>query len=79
MIILLASVLFVGNGCQQSEKMLRVNLGGNPSTLDPQKTSSARNLSVAIQVFDGLLGFNQDLRLTHGGPRVDSDEDGHRR
>jgi len=62
--VLLASAVFAGGGCgKEVEQTLRVNLGGNPTTLDPQKTSSARDLTVVVQVFDGLLGFNQDLTL----------------
>jgi len=62
--ITLISVIAVsGLGCAEAENVLRVNLGGNPTSLDPQKTSSARDLSVAVQVFDGLIGFNQDLTL----------------
>ena len=60
-VLFATTTLFIG--CAQAENILRVNLGGNPSTLDPQKTSSARDLSVAIQVFEGLIGFNQDLTL----------------
>lgn len=60
--LLVSSLPFV-SGCEESSDALRINLGGNPTTLDPQKASAARDLSVVIQLFDGLLGFNQDLSL----------------
>ena len=48
-----------GTGAQ----VLRVNLAGEPETIDPNKASWADQLSVIRQVFQGLLGFNQDLSL----------------
>ena len=42
---------------------LRVNLGGEPTTLDPQLATALHDFSVIRQVFEGLLGFNQDLTL----------------
>ncbi|MDY6835043.1 MAG: peptide ABC transporter substrate-binding protein [Chloroflexota bacterium] len=62
MALLISSLPFV-TGCEGSSDALRINLGGNPTTLDPQKAGAARDLSLVIQLFDGLLGFNQDLSL----------------
>ena len=42
---------------------LRVNLGGEPTSLDPQIASFATDFSVILQVFRGLLGFKPDLSL----------------
>ncbi|MBI2935690.1 MAG: peptide ABC transporter substrate-binding protein [Chloroflexi bacterium] len=42
---------------------LRVNLGGEPAQLDPNRASWAGEITIIKQVFQGLLGFNQDLTL----------------
>lgn len=42
---------------------LRVNLAGEPATIDPNKASWIPERTVIMQVFEGLLGFNQDLEL----------------
>ena len=42
---------------------LRVNLGGEPSSLDPQLATALPEFSVIRQVLQGLLGFNPDLGL----------------
>ena len=63
-VLIAALSLLSGMGCSGGgSPYLRVNLGGNPGTLDPQKTSSARDISVIVQVFDGLIGYNEDLTL----------------
>ena len=41
----------------------RVNLGGEPSSLDPQRASSLPEFSVIRQIFQGLIGFKPDLTL----------------
>ncbi len=41
----------------------RVNLAGEPAQIDPNRASWAAERSVIMQVFEGLLGFNQDLSL----------------
>ena len=46
-----------------TEQELRANLGGEPSTFDPQQASTLPEFSVIRQVFQGLLGFNPDLSL----------------
>jgi oligopeptide transport system substrate-binding protein len=45
------------------EQILRVNLSGEPSQIDPNRASWANERSVIAQVFNGLLGFNQDLSV----------------
>ena len=42
---------------------LRINLGGEPTSLDPQRIAFATDLSVVRQLFRGLLGFTEDLTL----------------
>ena len=42
---------------------LRVNLGAEPKSLDPQLATSLPEWSVIRQVFRGLLGFKPDLSL----------------
>ncbi len=46
-----------------SSPLLRLNLGGEPSTLDPQLASSLLEFSVLRQLSEGLLGFDKDLHL----------------
>ncbi len=56
--------------CQQDDSKtpttlqeLRLNLGSEPFTLDPQRASILTEFSVIRQVFQGLLGFAPDLSL----------------
>ena len=44
-------------------QVLRANLDGEPATIDPNRASWSRERTVIMQVFQGLLGFNQDLTL----------------
>lgn len=44
-------------------QILRVNLASEPATIDPNRASWAQERTVIMQVFEGLLGFNQDLTL----------------
>jgi oligopeptide transport system substrate-binding protein len=53
-------------GCSKQAKgpqVLRVNLAGEPDTIDPNKASWADQISVAAQCFEGLLGFTKELEL----------------
>ena len=43
--------------------VLRVNLAGEPDTIDPNKASWADQLTCAGLSFEGLLGFTKDLEL----------------
>ncbi len=44
-------------------QVLRGNITGEPETIDPNRASWATQRTVIVQVFEGLLGFNQDLTL----------------
>ena len=46
-----------------SSGVFRVNLGGEPGTLDPHHASRSVEITVIRQCFDGLLGFDEDLSL----------------
>jgi len=50
-------------GTPTGEQILRINLAGEPGQVDPNRASWAAERSVINQVFEGLLGFNQDLSL----------------
>ena len=47
-----------------SDAAIRVNLGGEPNSLDPQRASSLLEFSVLRQLSQGLLGFDENLMLT---------------
>lgn len=42
---------------------LRVNLGGEPPTIDPSRSSTGHSITVVQQLFEGLLTFQPDLSL----------------
>ena len=44
-------------------QILRVNISGEPAQIDPNRASWSTERTVIMQVFEGLLGFNQDLTL----------------
>jgi oligopeptide transport system substrate-binding protein len=44
-------------------QVLRVNIAGEPAQIDPNRASWSTERTVIMQVFEGLLGFNQDLTL----------------
>ncbi len=44
-------------------QILRVNIAGEPAQIDPNRASWSTERTVIMQVFEGLLGFNQDLTL----------------
>lgn len=44
-------------------QVFRANLAGEPGQLDPNRASWAGEITVIKQVFQGLLGFNQDLTV----------------
>ncbi len=66
-IFLVVSLVLAGFGCSSESakgpQVLRVNLAGEPDTIDPNKASWADQISVAGLCFEGLLGFNKDLTL----------------
>jgi oligopeptide transport system substrate-binding protein len=57
-------------------QVLRVNIAGEPAQIDPNRASWSTERTVIMQVFEGLLGFNQDLTLRAIGakeiPTVDN-------
>ncbi len=46
-----------------ADQILRVNIAGEPAQIDPNRASWSTERTVIMQVFEGLLGFNQDLTL----------------
>lgn len=44
-------------------QVLRVNLAGEPATIDPNRAAWIDERTPVMQVFEGLLGLNQDLTL----------------
>jgi oligopeptide transport system substrate-binding protein len=44
-------------------QVLRANIAGEPAQIDPNRASWSTERTVIMQVFEGLLGFNQDLTL----------------
>ncbi|MBI2957502.1 MAG: peptide ABC transporter substrate-binding protein [Chloroflexi bacterium] len=68
-LIVAASLLLVliatscGKAAPSAAQVLRVNLQAEPAQLDPNRASWAQERTIIMQVFEGLLGFNQDLSL----------------
>jgi oligopeptide transport system substrate-binding protein len=73
-LIAFTSVLVVLAGCGSpsgtttpntgtTPQVLRVNLMAEPNFIDPNRMSWANEATIVKQVFEGLLGFNQDLTL----------------
>ena len=63
---LVLSLALSAAGCSKETAaggVLRINLAGEPDTIDPNRASWADQLSVAGQCFEGLLGFTKDLEL----------------
>lgn len=65
-LVIIAS-LIVAPSCESTTasgpQVLTVNIGGEPSQIDPNRASWSTERTVIMQVFEGLLGFNQDLSL----------------
>ncbi len=51
------------SGAPSGPQVLTVNIAGEPSQIDPNRASWSTERTVIMQVFEGLLGFNQDLTL----------------
>ncbi len=74
-LVALASVMIVlATGCGTpsgttnpatgtTPQVYRVNLQGEPATIDPNRASWAQERTIILQVFEGLLNFNTDLTL----------------
>jgi oligopeptide transport system substrate-binding protein len=45
------------------DQVLNVNLAGEPESIDPNLSSWAASRSVISQVFEGVLGFDKDLKV----------------
>ena len=55
----------------------RINLAGEPATIDPNLSSFNNSIAVVTQLFAGLLRFNQDLTLApHAAEVVPSAQNG---
>lgn len=69
LIILICPILALTSACGKEltppavSQILRVNLAGEPATIDPNLVSWSREHTAAVQVFEGLLCFDQDLSL----------------
>jgi oligopeptide transport system substrate-binding protein len=66
--IFFSAVLIFTGACSQGTKgtadqILRVNLAGDPDTIDPNQSSWEAAKTVISQVFEGMLAFNQDETL----------------
>jgi peptide/nickel transport system substrate-binding protein/oligopeptide transport system substrate-binding protein len=59
----LCQVMFAGGAAAQDPDYRRP-LGNDPSTLDPARISDIYGRSVAQQIFDGLVTFDQTLAIT---------------
>ena len=47
----------------------RINMAAEPSTIDPNLANFTQHILVASQVFEGLLNYDKDLKLTPGVAR----------
>jgi len=65
--LVIIAALVVLPACSSStsskEQILRANIAGEPAQIDPNRASWSTERTVIMQVFEGLLGFNQDLTL----------------
>ena len=68
-VILIGSILALTSACGKeltpptTSQVLRINLAGEPATIDPNRVSWSREHTAAVQVFEGLLCFDHDLSL----------------
>jgi oligopeptide transport system substrate-binding protein len=69
--IVLAMVLILAPACSSktttsasTPQVLRINLGGEPDTIDPNQAAWAPDLTLIGQCFEGLLSFKTDGTLT---------------
>ena len=66
-VVIVLSILIVpscsSSGSGGAKQVLRANIAGEPAQIDPNRASWATERTVIMQVFEGLLGFNQDLTL----------------
>ncbi len=63
-LVAMVSLAFLSACAKESTpQVFRTNISGEPATIDPNKASFASEITIAKQLFRGLLGFNQDLSL----------------
>jgi oligopeptide transport system substrate-binding protein len=66
-LFLILSLGLAAVGCAEEtaggQGVLRVNLAGEPDTIDPNKASWADQITCAGLCFEGLLGFTKDLEV----------------
>ena len=68
-IIVISSILPLTSACGKdvippaTSQVLRINLAGEPATIDPNRVSWSREHTAVVQVFEGLLSFDHDLSL----------------
>ena len=76
MVITSLIVLPACSSAPSGPQVLTANIAGEPSQIDPNRASWSTERTVIMQVFEGLLGFNQDLTLRAIGateiPTVDN-------
>jgi oligopeptide transport system substrate-binding protein len=69
LILLICPILSLTSACGKEltppavSQVLRVNLAGEPATIDPNRVSWSREHTAVVQVFEGLLCFDHDLSL----------------
>ena len=78
-LMVIASLLALpacSSSTSSTPQVLRTNIAGEPAQIDPNRASWSTERTVIMQVFEGLLGFNQDLTLRAIGateiPSVDN-------
>lgn len=78
-LMVIASMLALpacSSATSSTPQVLRTNIAGEPAQIDPNRASWSTERTVIMQVFEGLLGFNQDLTLRAIGateiPSVDN-------
>jgi oligopeptide transport system substrate-binding protein len=65
-LVIIASMVVLpacSSSTSSTPQVLRVNIAGEPAQIDPNRASWSTERTVIMQVFEGLLGFNQDLSL----------------
>jgi oligopeptide transport system substrate-binding protein len=70
-LVIIASLVILPacSSAPSGPQALTVNIAGEPSQIDPNRASWSTERTVIMQVFEGLLGFNQDLTLRAVGAK----------
>ncbi|MGH2639796.1 MAG: ABC transporter substrate-binding protein, partial [Rhabdochlamydiaceae bacterium] len=71
-------ILFLCAACSsKSSDALRMNIGGEPHTLDPRKARELQSMTIAKMFFEGLTRMNQsEVAELAMAEKVDISEDG---